>query len=127
MKLKFLPLLVLPLAACSAIDEQTLSSMKEKAEDVTVPVIVYKDAQKKQCFDGGVSVAKMQGELESAGIEVMCASQENDGKMYAQACGMDEGTINVFKIPVSEFKKASDLGFSLVKDLDVAVKSFKCK
>ena len=75
-------------------------------------VAIYKDALKKQCFADGISLETMTSTLNVAGVEVACAERHNDGMIYSQACGSNEGTINVFAIDSSDLETAKTLGFS---------------
>lgn len=119
--------IIIPVAGCSAVEEST---MKEEGSVKLSTLIVSKDAQKKQCMGDGIALEIMAKELTDAGLTVACSERSNDGKMYAQACGMDEGTINVYKVKLNEandLKKVNELGFEVVKDLKMIKAMKSCK
>ncbi len=123
MKNSVLIALVFGLAACSATSNTTNDLVSEQAVSF---VNVYKDANKKQCFSQGMALNVMVKELTENGIVVNCSARKNDGLMYPQACGQNEGTINVYQISSSDFDKAQLLGFKDVKEIKSADIKLKC-
>ena len=123
MKNSILAALVFGLTACSATSNTTNDLV---SEDAVTFVNVYKDANKKQCFSQGMALNVMIKELTENGIAVNCSARKNDGLMYPQACGQNEGTINVYQISSSDFEKAQLLGFKDVKEIKSADIKLKC-
>ncbi|MUH71161.1 hypothetical protein [Psychrosphaera haliotis] len=123
MKNSVLIALVCGLAACSATSNTTNDVVSEQTVSF---VNVYKDANKKQCFSQGMALNVMVKELTENGIVVNCSARKNDGLMYPQACGQNEGTINVYQISSSDFEKAQLLGFKDVKEIKSADIKLKC-
>ena len=111
---------VVLIAGCSATNSTTANKLS--AERVTI----YKDAMKKQCFADGISLDTMKSTLSISGVTVFCAERHNDGLVYPQVCGNDEGTLNVFEISKSDLDTAKTLGFGLVSELKSARIKTKC-
>lgn len=102
------------LVGCSSTTNS--ESVTKSSESVTV----FKDAMKKQCFADGISLDTMKSTLTISGVTVFCAERHNDGLVYAQVCGNDEGTINVFSISKSDLDTAKTLGFKEITELKSA-------
>lgn len=109
------------ITACTSIDSsndiQPLSNER---------VTIYKDAVKKQCFGDGIALETMSSTLSISGVTVFCAERHNDGMVYPQVCGNDEGTINVFSISKSDLETAKTLGFKEVSELKSAQIKTSC-
>ena len=67
-----------------------------------------------QCEMGRpVSLEEMEKELRAANIAVQAKAKKSDGIQHPQMCGASTGTMNVYRINTSDWKKARVLGFVL--------------
>ncbi len=123
MKSSLLVLSALVLVACEAVSNGDTGNKNERVTYINV----FKDANKKQCFSEGISLQQMETELASANINVRCSQRSNDGLMYPQACGQDEGTINVFQIASDDALRAGELGYKNVAEITSANIILECK
>lgn len=86
-------------------------------------VKVFKTRGSVQCTGGGTAPDVMQNELIAAGIDVRSYSCGNDGMVYAAACGMPDGAINIFEIPKSSADQAQSFGFAGLSTLPGAMET----
>lgn len=85
------------------------------------PAVLYQHAGSKQCERGGKTLDALKQELSAAGVQVQSASCGQDGRMYAQACGMPDGRILVVHVAQAHAASASRLGLEPLRELSEAV------
>ena len=83
----------------------------EKAKTGEATTFVYKSDESKQCQNGSVSLDKMKNDLK--GITIKSQRKDHDGMMYAQMCGGQTGSVNVYEIPSIDVNKALKKGFKV--------------
>jgi len=79
--------------------------------DTPSTVSVAKSLGSLQCSGGGTTVAVLQSQLSSAGVQVLAASCGNDGNAYPALCGAPDGAIAIFDLPASQQAAAQALNF----------------
>lgn len=67
-------------------------------------------------WNGGVTLAEMQTQLQMAGVNVLSGSCGVDGMVYPAFCGGADGKINVFSIP-SQMHHKRKPSFTLLTQL----------
>lgn len=88
---------------------------------------VYKDDAALMCDDTQIKIKTHGKELVNQNIEVHCAQKGYDGFGYAEVCGGETGTINIFTIHQGDLAQAENLGFSRLTDLPDAVFDEHCE
>lgn len=78
---------------------------------------VYKDDAARMCDDTQLKIKTHGKELVNQNIEVHCAQKGDDGFGYAEVCGGETGSINIFTIHQGDLAQAENLGFSRLTDL----------
>jgi len=80
------------------------------------PIWVFKKDGSQSCgLMPGDSIEGAKTQLEKAGVKVIEARKQSDGKMHIQMCGADTGQVNQFKIDKKDLTKAIALGYQLQK------------
>ena len=85
------------------------------------PVALYQYAGSKQCERAGKTPDVLKQELSAAGVQAQSVSCGQDGRMYAQSCGMPDGRILVVHVPQGQAATAVRLGLKPLRELPEAV------
>lgn len=108
------------IAALLALAATACQSAPPAAEKGAV-VSLYQYAGSKQCERGGKTLDALRQELARAGVQARSAACGNDGRMYAQSCGMPDGRILVAEVPQSQVAAAARIGLKPLRELPEAV------
>lgn len=98
---------------------------EEGADTRLAGIKVFKSMESLQCGGGGVSLAALQAQLTAANIQVQSAECGNDGQPAPTVCGVPDGRIGIFDIPVGQASAADAAGFKPLTTLPGA-KTIPC-
>lgn len=98
---------------------------EEGADTRLAGIKVFKSMESLQCRGGGVSLAALQAQLTAANIQVQSAECGNDGQPAPTVCGVPDGRIGIFDIPVGQASAADAAGFKPLTTLPGA-KTIPC-
>lgn len=87
---------------------------------------VFKYNGSVQCENKGIPLDTMVQVLNSAGIEVICSQEGNDGLARTAVCGAETGKINIYQIKDSDLSESKELGFRSVEEL-IEYRDTPCK
>lgn len=108
-----LPVLaVASLAACGGGD-----SGGPDIETRAAGIKVFKATGSLQCSGGGLSLSALQAQLTAAKVQVRSAECGTDGQPVPAVCGVPDGKIGIFELPIAEEAAAAAAGFKPLSTL----------
>ena len=72
---------------------------------------VFKTTGSLHCSGGGLSLAALQAQLAAANVQVHAAACGTDGQPLPTVCGVPDGKIGIFEIPIAQEAAAAAAGF----------------
>ncbi|WP_312548625.1 hypothetical protein [Massilia sp.] len=115
---------VASLAACGGSGEGNADT-KLAGTKIVPGTKVFKSMDSLQCSGGGVPLSALQAQLAAANIQVQAAECGNDGRPTPAVCGVSDGRIGIFEIPVDQGAVAAAAGFKPLTTLPGA-KTIPC-
>jgi hypothetical protein len=95
---------------------ESVTPVNTKSEANSKLIQIYKETGAKQCGEGdAIPLQKVKEQLTKNKVEPLDAKTQSDGYMHMQVCGAPTGEIHVFTIQKSQLKRATALGFKILK------------
>lgn len=123
-----LSLSMFALAGCASVAPATPpatggSSPAAGAGTPATAVPMARSLERRQCEQGGKTLAQLQSDLRAAGVRVLGSTCGNDGRMYPAVCGGPDGSLGVIDVPAEQVPLAESHGFVRLSTLPDAMRN----